>query len=101
MKIHTLLELELKKKTYQPLKLHIKSLYINIPDSEGMAKVKRAFDNYSKKMFSPKVIPTSLALMLTLNKQFRIDVHKVIANSKVYDVNHLFAAFCKYIHGRS
>ena len=58
-----------------------------------MAKVKRAFDNYSKKMFSSKVIPSSLALILTLNKQFRTDVHNVIANSKVYDGNHLFAAF--------
>ena len=85
--------LELKQKTYQPLKLHIKSLYTNIPDSESMAKVKRAFDNYSKNMFSSKVIPSSLALMLTLNKPFRSDVHKVIANSKVCDRNHLFAAF--------
>ena len=85
--------MELKQKTYQPLKLHIKSLYTNIPDSESMAKVKRAFDNYSKNMFSSKVIPSSLALMLTLNKPFRTDVHKVIANSKVCDRNHLFAAF--------
>ena len=66
-----------------------------------MAKGKRAFDNYSKKMFSSKVIPTSLALMLTLNKKFSIDVHKVITNQRVYNGNHLFAAFCKYIHGRT
>ena len=42
---------------------------MNILDSEGMGKVKRAFDNNSKKMFSSNVIPTSLAQMLTLNKQ--------------------------------
>ena len=56
---------------------------MNILDSEGMRKVKRAFDNYSKKMFSSNIIPTSLAQMLTLNKQLRIDVHKLIANPKV------------------
>ena len=55
---------------------------MNLLDSEGMGKVKRAFDNYSKKMFSSNVIPTSLAQMLTLNKQLRIDVHKLTANPK-------------------
>ena len=74
---------------------------MNILDSEGMGKVKRAFDNYSKKMFSSNVIPTSLAQMLTLNKQLRIDVHKLIANPKAYNGNHISAAFCKYIHSRS
>ena len=47
--------------------LDVKSLYTNIPNSEGIAAVKRAFDNYSNKLVSTKVIVTFLSLILTLN----------------------------------
>ena len=43
------------------------SLYTNTPNTEGISVVKRAFDNYSKKTASTKVIKTFLALILTLN----------------------------------
>ena len=47
--------------------MDVRSLYTNIPNAEGMSAVKRAFDNYSKKATSIKVITTFLALILTLN----------------------------------
>ena len=43
------------------------SLYTNTPNAEGISAVKTAFDNYSKKTTSTKVITTFLALILTLN----------------------------------
>ena len=45
----------------------LRSLYTNIPNTEGISVVKRAFYNYSKKTTSTKVITTFLALILTLN----------------------------------
>ena len=45
----------------------IKSLYTNIPNSEGIAAVKNPYDNYSKKSIATKVITTFLPLILTLN----------------------------------
>ena len=47
--------------------MDVRSLYTNIPNAEGISAVKRAFDNYSKKPTSTKVITTFLALILTLN----------------------------------
>ena len=34
--------------------LDVKALYISIPNSEGIAAVKRAYDKYKKKQFLPK-----------------------------------------------
>ena len=45
----------------------VRSLYTNIPNAEGISAVKRAFDNYSKKTTTTKVITTFLALILALN----------------------------------
>ena len=47
--------------------MDVKSLYTNIPNSEGIAAVKNAYDNYPKKLIATKVITTFLALILTLN----------------------------------
>ena len=47
--------------------MHVRSLYTNIPNAERIAAVKRAFDNYSKKTTTTKVITTFLALILPLN----------------------------------
>ena len=47
--------------------MDVRALYTNIPNAEGISAVKRAFDNYSKKTTSTKVITTFLALILTLN----------------------------------
>ena len=47
--------------------MDMRSLYTNIPNAEGISAVKRAFDSYSKKTASIKVITTFLALTLTLN----------------------------------
>ena len=47
--------------------MDVRSLYTNILNAEGISAVKRAFDNYSKKTTTTKVITTFLALILTLN----------------------------------
>ena len=47
--------------------MDVKSLYTNIPNSEGISAVKKSFDNYPKKTIAMKVITTFLALILTLN----------------------------------
>ena len=47
--------------------MDVRSLFTNIQNAEGISAVKRAFDNYSKKTTSTKVITTFLALILTLN----------------------------------
>ena len=47
--------------------MDVRSLYTNIPNAEGISAVKRAFDNYSKKTTTTKVITTFSALILTLN----------------------------------
>ena len=47
--------------------MNVRSLYTNIANAEGILAVKRAFDNYSKKITTTKVITTFLALILTLN----------------------------------
>ena len=44
-----------------------RSLFTNIQNTEGISAVKRAFDNYSKKTTSTKVITTFLAFILKLN----------------------------------
>ena len=45
----------------------VKSLYTNIPNSEGMKAVKMSLEKYSKRTASTKVITTFLALILTLD----------------------------------
>ena len=56
--------------------LDVKALYINIPNSESIAAVKRAYDKYKKKTVPTKVLATFLGLILTLNN--------FIFNSKLY-----------------
>ena len=53
-----------------------KSLYTSIPNNEGIAPVKKKYDNYPKKTIPIKTIGTFLALTLTLNN-FKF-------NSKLY-----------------
>ena len=43
-----------------------KSLYTNIPNSEGIATVKNAYESYPKKSIATKVITTFLSIILTL-----------------------------------
>ena len=45
----------------------VRLLYTNITNAEGISAVKRAYDNYSKKTTTTKVIITFLTLILTLN----------------------------------
>ena len=45
----------------------VKSRYTNIPNSERIAAVKSAYDNYPKRSIAIKVGATFLALRLTLN----------------------------------
>ena len=47
--------------------LDVKALYTSIPNSEGIATVKRAYDKYQQKTVATKVLTTFLALILTLN----------------------------------
>ena len=51
------------KKNYL-VTMEVRSLYTNIPNAEGISAVKIAFDNYSKKTTTTKVITTFLALIL-------------------------------------
>ena len=43
--------------------MDVRSLYTNTPNVEGISAVKRAFNNYSKKTTTTKVITTFLALI--------------------------------------
>ena len=56
--------------------MDVNSLYINIPNNEEIASVKKKCDIYLKKTISTKIITTFLALMLILNN--------FIFNSKFY-----------------
>ena len=47
--------------------LDVKGLYTSIPNSEGIANVKRAYYKYQQKTVPTKVLTTFLALILTLN----------------------------------
>ena len=47
--------------------LDVKALYTSIPNSEGIAAVKKAYDKYQQKTVATKVLTTFLALILTLN----------------------------------
>ena len=47
--------------------MDVRSLYTNIPNAEGISPVTRAFNNYSKKTTTTKVITTFLALIFALN----------------------------------
>ena len=49
------------------LTIDMRSLYANILNAEGISAVKSAFDHYSKKTRTTKVITTFLALTLTQN----------------------------------
>ena len=56
--------------------LDFKALYTGIPNSEGIAAVKRAHNNYQHKAVATKVLITFLVLILVLNN--------FIFNSKSY-----------------
>ena len=45
--------------------IDVKSLYTNIPNSEGISAVKAAYESYPEKSVATKVIITFLALILT------------------------------------
>ena len=47
--------------------LNVKSLYINIPNDEGIKAVKEVYDKRPDKTVSTKVITSFLSLILTLN----------------------------------
>ena len=47
--------------------IDVKSLYTNIPNSEGISAVKAAYESYPEKSVATKVIITFFALILTLN----------------------------------
>ena len=47
--------------------IDMRSFYTDIPNTEGISAVKRAFGNYSKKTTTTKVISRFLAFILTLN----------------------------------
>ena len=47
--------------------MDVKSPYTSIPNSEGIALVKKKYDHYPKKTIPAKIIATFLALILTLN----------------------------------
>ena len=47
--------------------LDVKSLYTNIPNSEGIKAVKISLDNFPRTTTAAKVITTFLSLNLTLN----------------------------------
>ena len=49
--------------------MNVRSFYTNILNSEEISAVKKAFDNYSKKTTTTKVVTTFLALVFTLNIQ--------------------------------
>ena len=47
--------------------LDVKSLYTNIPNSEGIRAVKTSLDNFPRKRITTKVITTFLSLIITFN----------------------------------
>ena len=56
--------------------MDVKWLYNNMPNSERIAAVKNAYNNYPKKSIATKVVTTFQALILTL--------HNSIFNCKHY-----------------
>ena len=56
--------------------LDVKALYTNIPNSEGIAAVKKVYDKHQQKTVATKVQTTFFALVLTLNN--------FIFNSELY-----------------
>ena len=58
------------------VRMDVESLYTSSPNNEGIASVKKRYDNYPNKTIPTKIITTFLALILTLNN--------FIFNSKFY-----------------
>ena len=56
--------------------MDVESLYTSSPNNEGIASVKKRYDNYPNKTIPTKIITTFLALILTRNN--------FIFNSKFY-----------------
>ena len=49
-----------------PVTMDVKSLYTSIPNNEGIALVKKKYDQYPNKIIPTKIIITFLALRMTL-----------------------------------
>ena len=79
--------------------MDVRSLYTNIPNAEGISAVKRAFDNYSKKTTSTKVITTFLALIITLNN-FVFDCIHYLQRKRMRNGHNLCSCLCKYFHSK-
>ena len=56
--------------------MDVRSLYTSLPNNEGIAATKKRYDNYIRKTLPPKIITTSLVLLLMLNN--------FVFNSKFY-----------------
>ena len=79
--------------------IDVRSLYTNIPNVEGISAVKRAFDNYSEKTTTTKVITTFLELILTLNN-FVFNCIHYLKNKRMGNRHNLCSCLCKYFHGK-
>ena len=77
--------------------MDVRSLYTNIPNAEEISVVKRAFDNYSKKTTTIKVIKTFLALILTLNN-FAFNCIHFLQKKRIHNGHNLYFCLCKYFH---
>ena len=75
--------------------MDVRSLYIDILNAEGISAVKRAFDNYSYKTTSTKVITTFSALILALNNFVFDCIHYL--QIKRYN---LCSCLCQCFHGK-
>ena len=62
-----LTKLTLIQTTHGYVFLDVKSLYTNIPNTEGIKSVKTSLDKYSRQTDSTKVVATFLVAILTLN----------------------------------
>ena len=47
--------------------MSVKSLYISVPNNEGIAAAKKSYENYIHKTVPTKIIKTFLALIVTSN----------------------------------
>ena len=54
--------------------MDVKSLYTSIPNNEVIASVKKKYERYLKKTIPTKIIITFLALILTLNSKFYLQI---------------------------
>ena len=78
--------------------LDVKSLYKNVPNSEGVKALKRSLDNFPRKTIARKLIATFQPLILTLsNLVFHRKNYIQIKDCAVGD--YLCTGLCQYIYG--